>query len=669
MRKVVLLLLLVCIYPHFIFCQQSKIDSLEQVLKTEKEDSNKVKTLNGITGLYSHQPAQNYQKALVFADLARQLSEKVFFRRGAFTAYNNLGTIYGYFGIYEKALESFLNELKIGEKLNDPLLIFQAHENISFMFWMIGNYKKALEEIETVEDKAKINKNEQQMIAAYWNKARIYCALCSEAMKKQNSNLANFDYSKAIEYYTNILKLSTELKDTLGMVSFYCTLGFIYDKCNLATDENLTKETNFIKYNYYQKALETNFVALKLSKKLNDNGRVLDCYNNLALFYRNQGTLSQESGKISTSKNNYIMSLRYYLQALAIIKKLGFKHGIANYSKELGIAYLKLGKLDSAQKYISAGAKGFDEIGFKDGAKECYEKLSEVDFNKGDYRNALEDYKKFSAIKDSMISEAKSKQLIEMDVKYETRKKEDSLNVQQKLIVIKNGSIAQQNYFLIGLAALVLIIAGLFIVSRFKSKKIGNQYKEIVQLQSELTHRTGNFFSAIKAMLSVALATTSDKETITSIDKRVNTINHLFKTLYSSSGGEYVTFTKLLNSICDDFEQSFGKEKNITIYRKANATISKEEAVPLGFIIAELLTNAYKHAFKNTLNPEIHVEVHEEATGRILQVWDNGEGLADTINDTTNSQQGMNIIKSYSKTLNGKIKTWNDNGFHFKMQF
>jgi two-component system, sensor histidine kinase PdtaS len=537
------------------------------------------------------------------------------------------------------------------------------------MYELTGNYKKALEEIQTIEKKAKINKNTQQIITAFWYEARVYYGLCREAIKKQDSNLVSFNYSKAITYYINALKLETELKDSISMVFFYYNLGFIYDKCNLITDGNLIKETNLIKVNYYQKALEADLVALKISKKLNNNGSVMDCYANLALFYRNQGDLLYESGKLSLSKSNYKVSLAYYLKVLAIIKKLGFKHGIANYNKELGVAYFKLGKLDDAKKYISAGAKGFDEMGFKDGAKECYEKLSEVDYKKRDYKNAFEDYKKFSAFKDSMISEVKSKQLIEMDIKYETEKKEDSLRLQQKLIAIKNRSITQQNYFLIGLAALALIIAGFFIVSRLQSKKIGNQYKEIVQLQSELTHRTGNFFNSIKSMLSVALTTTSDKETIASIDKRVNTINHLFKTLYSSPNGQYVTFTKLLNSICDDFEHSFENEKNIHIYRKANAAVSKEEAVPLAFIIAELLTNSYKHAFKNTPACEIHVEVHKDATKRILHIWDNGEGLPDTIRNTAEIQQGMSIIKSYCKTLGGKMSSWNDKGFHFKMEF
>lgn len=65
----------------------------------------------------------------------------------------------------------------------------------------------------------------------------------------------------------------------------------------------------------------------------------------------------------------------------------------------------------------------------------------------------------------------------------------------------------------------------------------------------------------------------------------------------------------------------------------------------------------------------MHVEINEEATKRILHVWDNGEGLSENNIDTDTIQQEINIIKSYCKTLGGKMNTWNDNGFHFKMEF
>jgi two-component sensor histidine kinase len=269
---------------------------------------------------------------------------------------------------------------------------------------------------------------------------------------------------------------------------------------------------------------------------------------------------------------------------------------------------------------------------------------------------------------DSSFSALVNKQLQELEMQYKTRQKEDTILTQKQLIAIKNNTINTRNYFLAGLAVLAFLILLLFLRSSSQEKKINRQYTDIQQLQSELTHRTGNFFNSIKGMLAVASATTTDSKTISSLNSRVATISHLYTTLYSSPGKSQLPFSELLTSICNDFEHSFGSQKQIKVYQQANATISKDEAVPLAFIITELLTNAEKYAFEGKDAGEIHVEVSEDNDKRILHVWDTGKGKDENAKPRQGSQ-GASIIRSYSKNLSGTFTSWNDNGFHFKMEF
>jgi two-component sensor histidine kinase len=268
----------------------------------------------------------------------------------------------------------------------------------------------------------------------------------------------------------------------------------------------------------------------------------------------------------------------------------------------------------------------------------------------------------------SNLAAVYNKQMTEMEIKYKTKQKNDSIQSQTELIAFKNKSINTRNYFLAGLALLTFLILILFLRSNSQAKKINRQYSQILQLQSELTHRTGNFFNSIKGMLSVASATTTDSRTISSLNSRVSTINHLYTTLYSSPDKSQLPFSELLASICNDFEHSFGSEKKIKIYHQANAQISKEESVPLAFIVAELLTNAVKHAFEGKDVGEIHVQVSTDNDKRFLHVWDNGAGK-DENSKPRQGSQGMSIIRSYCKNLAGTFSSWNDNGFHYKMEF
>ena len=90
MKKAVLLLLLVCIYPHFIFCQQNKIDSLEKVLKAEKEDTNKVNTLCSLSDeLCDRSPKTAIELATEGLTLAKRLN----FKKGVSISCNALTVI------------------------------------------------------------------------------------------------------------------------------------------------------------------------------------------------------------------------------------------------------------------------------------------------------------------------------------------------------------------------------------------------------------------------------------------------------------------------------------------------------------------------------------------------------------------------------------------------
>ena len=668
-KKIILFLALSCVFPNLIFSQQAKIDSLERVLRSSKEDSNKVNTLNAITQIYLSVLPLHYLKGLPIAEEAKQLSEKISYKKGLAVTCQNLGTIYDYFGIYDKALDNFLNELKIYESLDDSAMIIRAHMSLSGVYHLLGNEKKALQEAIILKKWMERKGDKEQIEFAYWDVASAYTGICKNAIKEKDTNSANYNYSKAIEHSIKSLQLTIESKDSTGMGSYYSSLGFLYDKFNLINNENLINEANIIKANYDNLAIENDWKALKIYGNLNNSPGILSPYSNLGLLYRHRGDLLKESGKLSSSEANYKKSLDFYLKVLTIINKLGYKHGIANYSKELGIAYFKLDNYSKAQKFISAGANGFREIGFKEGEKECYQLLAEVDFKSGDYKDAYADYRKFSIIKDSLLNEAKQKQLTEINVKFETQQKEDSIVAEQKLITVKNQSIGRQHLYLAGLAATALLVFCFLVFTFIQSKKLGRQYNKIQQLQSELTHRTGNFFSSIRSMLATAKTTSADKETFSSVEDRVNTINHLFKTLYSSPKDAQIKFSELLASICSDLESSFGKQNNIKIYLKSVISPDKSEAIPLAFIITELVTNCYKHAFNNnTKNGEIHVNIFEENKARVLDVWDNGNGM-DENELAKASTQGMSIIKSYCKSINGKFSYWNDKGFHFNLKF
>ena len=93
--------------------------------------------MNAITQIYLFVAPLHYHKALTVTLESKQLSEKISYKNGLAVAYENFGNIYSYFGIYDRSLEDYLNELKIYESLPDSSMIIRLHEILSgkYVFW------------------------------------------------------------------------------------------------------------------------------------------------------------------------------------------------------------------------------------------------------------------------------------------------------------------------------------------------------------------------------------------------------------------------------------------------------------------------------------------------------------------------------------------------------
>src|SRR5438477_11948152 len=94
---------------HYSFSQNKQLDSLEALLKTAADDTNKVKIL------YQLSEVCDEENILRYAEPSLQLSEKLNYKPGIANALNNIGFELKVKGQVEKALECFIRSLKIRE--------------------------------------------------------------------------------------------------------------------------------------------------------------------------------------------------------------------------------------------------------------------------------------------------------------------------------------------------------------------------------------------------------------------------------------------------------------------------------------------------------------------------------------------------------------------------
>ena len=100
-----------------------------------------------------------------------------------------------------------------------------------------------------------------------------------------------------------------------------------------------------------------------------------------------------------------------------------------------------------------------------------------------------------------------------------------------------------------------------------------------------------------------------------------------------------------------------------------------DKAIPCGLIINELVSNAFKYAFKNSsehqaIQGKIKVQLQlKDKRNVLLVVADNGKGLSKKIDFRNSPSLGLQLVNSLAAQIDGTINYRNENGALFEIQF
>jgi serine phosphatase RsbU (regulator of sigma subunit) len=251
-----------------------------------------------------------------------------------------------------------------------------------------------------------------------------------------NSFYLEGDYSSSLSYYLKGLKLVEEINDKKGISNSMLGISNIY-----SAQKN------------YKMALEYLQKCLKISEDLNDKSSISGCYNNIGIIYmdlkdfdkaldyqlkslklkeeiQDQKGMSSNLGNIGTIyylQEKYDWALTYQLRAFEIRKELSNKKGIAMSYIDLGNIYEKQGKYEDAVQSQLNAVKIAKEVGYKVALKVAYLSLSSVYEKLNDPKSALENYKLYTIINDSIFNKENSEKLIEMQAHFDSERKEKEI--------------------------------------------------------------------------------------------------------------------------------------------------------------------------------------------------------------------------------------------------
>lgn len=307
-------------------------------------------------------------------------------------------------------------------------------------------------------------------------------------------------YDKSMELALKGLEIGERINDTLTIFDAHTNLGI-----DLFIQED------------YQRARDHFELAERLIFQYGDSIRLGHAVNNIGLVV---GYLE-----------GYQEEIDLYLRAREIFRLKGMQEGFANTVMNLGTAYNSLGRYDDAISAFDQALKIYQELQYSAAEEQAYLNLGETYLDQEEFEKALlATYKALQiskeynykldelyslellskihaglsrydsayfytlqsiSMKDSLFNLEKENIRSEMEAKYETEKKEQTIVQLQQETLIKDLEVQQEQQWrnnLIMLAGSLGIIAILF-YSRFRNKKKATE--ELNQKNDELKKLNG----------------------------------------------------------------------------------------------------------------------------------------------------------------------------------
>lgn len=376
----------------------------------------------------------------------------------------------------------------------------------------------------------------------YANAERDRMILESETSKPQASNLINTgdayliigeiyrkigDYQKALEYALQAIRIGELLDKQWLLANAYNNIAIVYNKL-----DDLERSKN-----YYFKALSVNkkignrdyYVGSNLNNigiiyrhmKLYDSAMM--CYEK-ALNYNNseygKATMFNNIGAIFYDLKSYDSAEFYHQTALRIQQENDYKDQ-ANLSKRnlADVANRMKNYSKSIRLALEAYNYGEQEKSY-DLLSEISKTLSEAYNSKGNFEKSLFYFKKHKQYHDSVFNEKKRKDIINMQLKFDTLEKEKENALLRKQAELNRFLIKTQ--YIIGAILLIVFLLAIYVlyltIKRNKIRQeLSDEKKQIEknQLEKEISYKN-------QELVNFALQIVEKNEFLSEVTKEVN---------------------------------------------------------------------------------------------------------------------------------------------------
>lgn len=603
------------------FSQNNNIDSLKNVLPGQK-GSAAIKTLLELCWQYRFSNADSARqygmKALELARNAKDENLEV-------EALHNIGVTYEAQGEYTDALSYERKALELRRKLGNEQKTANTLNNIGIIHDERGDAKEALD--------------------YYFEARRIYEKFGDKskiAMTSSNIGVVlkgQKEFKRAASYYRNALGIYEQLDNKFGVAACFANLGSAYFYVPM-----------------YDSSL---YYSLKATKAFED----LNIQQFLPTTLSNAGRAYAKLGFRKEAKE-------LLHRAVDLHEKYDNKKDLSYSLIFLGSVYKDERNFSEAKKLATRGLEIATNINARQEMMDARKEMSEIYEAEGVFAKALEEFRQYDILKDTLFQEEKTKQIAELQTRYETEKKETEITLLRQENDLKDSRL-ERNQALVGALVLLvtaLIVLGFMFRNRMALKQkaeleetkaslraaqlaavITSQESERKRFAADLHDGLGQLISAVRLNLS--------KENVEkrSLDQAVEVLNEmnseirniafnlmpqvLIKNGLTDALQELATRVNLSDKVrikigAYDVEPIHETDKKVALYR----------------VCQEWINNVLKYSNAT----EINVQLVQHQQELVITIEDNGKGF-DTNSLTLSQGNGWKNIQSRLAMVHGQI--------------
>lgn len=468
----------------------------------------------------------------------------------------------------------------------------------------------------------------------------IYCGIGYQIKRRE--------LDKGIEYMRRGLKLLEQYPDSMELEPANSNFGVL---------KEMKGELDSAKF-YYNRAY-----AIALAKK-----------DSIAIPYS-----LHHLGGVELMQENYDEAKRLFDEGLLIRTLRNDRNGMAESHIFVGEYFKEIGSVDSADYHFNRAILLSYEIGIPYMRQYCYDQMAQMYENAGRNKEALLFYKKYDAVRDSLLQKQRTEQLAEMETRFETTQKEKENLILKQEKQEQELIVSRQQKWIIGLigAALVILFLSMLVIQRNRSKEAAKRdaaiieerergLRSIIQATEDERKRIAKDLhdGIVQSLTGLSLRMQKQSGSVaakaTGLSKEMNaTRKTLDEAISEVRGISHQMMPRVLSEmgLVPALDDMLGKSLGMTEikyefehHKVENDRFADNVEVSLYRICQELINNIIKHSEAKAVS----VQLLKTKTHLVLVVEDNGKGFTF---DDPNNQNGIGLmnITSRAKAIHGEV--------------